>query len=40
MFACAAFIEESRMKFVDVTKSNRKSRGMGHPLESLGNKDF
>jgi hypothetical protein len=29
--ACAAFYEESRMKFVDPTKPCRKSGGMGHP---------
>jgi hypothetical protein len=29
--ACAAFYKESRMKFVDPTRLNRKSGGMGHP---------
>jgi hypothetical protein len=31
MAACAAFIKESRMKFVDPTKPYRKSGGVGHP---------
>jgi len=31
MAACAAFYEESRMRFVDPTKPYRKSGGMGHP---------
>jgi len=31
MVACAAFFEESRMKFVDPDRPNRKSGGMGHP---------
>jgi hypothetical protein len=30
--ACAAFIEESRMKFVNATKLNRKSREPGAPV--------
>jgi len=29
--ACAAFIEESRMKFVKAYKLHRKSGGVGHP---------
>jgi hypothetical protein len=29
--ACAAFIEESRMKFINANKLHRKSGGMGHP---------
>jgi hypothetical protein len=29
--ACAAFCKESRMKFVDSTKSHRKSGDMGRP---------
>jgi hypothetical protein len=28
---CAAFIEESRMKFINANKLHRKSGGMGHP---------
>jgi hypothetical protein len=31
MLANAAFLKESRMKFVERTKPNRKSGGMGHP---------
>jgi hypothetical protein len=31
MVACAAFFEESRMKFGDSTKPHRKSGGTGHP---------
>jgi hypothetical protein len=31
MAACAAFIKESRMRFVDPSKPYRKSGGMGHP---------
>jgi hypothetical protein len=29
--ACAAFIEESRMKFINANKLHRKSGGVGHP---------
>jgi hypothetical protein len=29
--ACAAFIEESRIKFINATKLHRKSGGVGHP---------
>ncbi len=32
MVACAAFITESRMKFVERTKPNRKSGGYGPPM--------
>jgi pyruvate formate-lyase activating enzyme-like uncharacterized protein len=28
---CAAFIEESRMKFINANKLHRKSGGVGHP---------
>src|ERR1700678_3318982 len=28
---CAAFIEESRIKFINANKLHRKSGGMGHP---------
>jgi hypothetical protein len=28
---CAAFIEESRMKFIDTNKPHRKSGDVGHP---------
>src|ERR1700685_4531570 len=28
---CAAFVEESRMKFINANKLRRKSGGMGHP---------
>src|ERR1700678_3730285 len=28
---CAAFIEESRLKFINANKLHRKSGGMGHP---------
>ena len=33
--ACAAFIEESRMQFVNAIKLNRKSREPGAPVQSL-----
>ena len=29
---CAAFIKESRIKFINATKLRRKSRDLGHPL--------
>src|SRR5271169_6535107 len=29
--ACAAFIEESRMKLINANRLHRKSGGMGHP---------
>jgi hypothetical protein len=29
---CAAFIEESRMKFINANNLHRKSGGMGHPV--------
>jgi hypothetical protein len=34
--ACAAFIEESRMKFINANKLHRKSGGMGHPAFVAG----
>jgi hypothetical protein len=32
---CAAFIEESRMKFVNANKPHRKSGDVGHPSLNL-----
>src|ERR1700679_2180021 len=33
---CAAFIEESRMKFTNANKLHRRSGGMGHPALVAG----
>jgi hypothetical protein len=33
---CAAFIEESRMRFIDANKLHGKSGGMGHPALVAG----
>jgi hypothetical protein len=34
--ACAAFIEESRMRCINATKLHRKSGGVGHPSFVVG----
>src|SRR5580658_3167883 len=36
---CAAFIEESRIKFINANKLHRKSGGVGHP-SSVAGADF
>jgi hypothetical protein len=37
--ACAAFIEESRMKFINASNLHRKSGGMGQPSLCEGTRD-
>src|SRR5271170_6848197 len=37
---CAAFIEESRMKFINASKLHRKSGGMGHPSLCEGTRAY